>query len=41
MRRLMGFTIVALVLFITWMMISTPTRGDYWEMIYPSAATPN
>lgn len=38
MRRFIWVPVIGLALIILWLMISTPTRNDYWDMIYPSAA---
>ena len=38
MRRLIWLPVLALVLFVVWLMVSTPTTQRYWEMVYPSPA---
>jgi len=38
MRRLIWLPVLALALFIVWLMISTPTRSEFWKLVYPRGA---
>lgn len=38
MRRFIWLPVIGLALIIVWMMITIPTNGDYWDIVYPEGA---